>query len=132
MTVGADIHVFKHGIEPKWEDPICAPGGKWTVPFSPNESSKQELDTFWLHTLLGLIGEQFSAGDDICGAVVSVRKYQDRIAVWTKTSSNEDTQMSIGKELKEMLNLPDTKRIGYLVHEDAKTLDRRAKDRYQV
>ena len=46
---GADFHVFKHGIEPKWEDPICASGGKWTPPIPRSNEAKQVLDTQWLH-----------------------------------------------------------------------------------
>ena len=29
--MGADFHLFKEGVEPKWEDPSCEHGGKWTV-----------------------------------------------------------------------------------------------------
>jgi hypothetical protein len=42
--------------------------------------------------LLAMIGEQFDEGDEICGAVVSVRR-QDKIAIWTKTASNEAAQV---------------------------------------
>ncbi|KAF8054171.1 hypothetical protein N665_1342s0002 [Sinapis alba] len=34
LANGADLYCFKHSIEPKWEDPICANGGKWTMNFS--------------------------------------------------------------------------------------------------
>jgi hypothetical protein len=43
--------------------------------------------------LLAMIGEQFEEGDEICGAVVSVRRAQDKIAIWTKTASNEAAQV---------------------------------------
>lgn len=43
--------------------------------------------------LLAMIGEQFDEGDEICGAVVSVRRAQDKIAIWTKTASNEAAQV---------------------------------------
>lgn len=43
--------------------------------------------------LLAMIGEQFDEGDEICGAVVSVRRSQDKIAIWTKTASNEAAQV---------------------------------------
>lgn len=48
---GTDFHLFKEGVEPKWEDPTCEFGGKWTVlvPKSPN--SKQVLDTYWLNAV---------------------------------------------------------------------------------
>lgn len=44
----ADFHLFKSGIEPKWEDPECASGGKWTV----TSSRKANLDTMWLETVM--------------------------------------------------------------------------------
>ncbi|RVW77252.1 Eukaryotic translation initiation factor isoform 4E-2 [Vitis vinifera] len=31
LPANADFHLFKAGVEPKWEDPECANGGKWTV-----------------------------------------------------------------------------------------------------
>jgi translation initiation factor 4E len=43
-----------------------------------------------------MIGEQFEEGDEICGAVVSVRRSQDKIAIWTKTASNEAAQVGDG------------------------------------
>lgn len=46
LAVGADFHCFKYKIEPKWEDPVCANGGKWTVTFSRGKS-----DTCWLYTV---------------------------------------------------------------------------------
>lgn len=46
LVVGADFHCFKEKIEPKWEDPICANGGKWTISCGRGKS-----DTMWLHTV---------------------------------------------------------------------------------
>lgn len=40
-----------------------------------------------------MIGEQFDYGDEICGAVVSVRGKQERIAIWTKNAANEAVQV---------------------------------------
>jgi translation initiation factor 4E len=40
-----------------------------------------------------MIGEQFDYGDEICGAVVSVRSKQERIAIWTKNAANEAAQV---------------------------------------
>eukprot|EP00244_Chara_vulgaris_P006778 TRINITY_DN2558_c0_g1_i1.p1 TRINITY_DN2558_c0_g1~~TRINITY_DN2558_c0_g1_i1.p1 ORF type:complete len:234 (-),score=41.83 TRINITY_DN2558_c0_g1_i1:208-909(-) len=127
---GADFHCFKKGIEPKWEDPKCTNGGRWNAQVPKGRPTT--LDTYWLHTLLAMIGEQFADGEEVCGAVVSVRVKQDRIAIWTKTASNESAQMSIGRQWKEVLDFGDQVKIGYVVHEDAKKLDKRAKDRYTV
>ena len=49
LPAGSDFHLFKSGIEPKWEDPHCAAGGKWTV-LVP-KGGKQLLDTYWLHAV---------------------------------------------------------------------------------
>jgi len=125
LAAGADFHCFKHKIEPKWEDPVCANGGKWTVSFSRGKS-----DTCWLYTLLAMIGEQFDHGDEICGAVVNVRARQEKIALWTKDAANEAAQMSIGKQWKEFLDYNDS--IGFIFHDDAKKLDRSAKNRYVI
>ncbi|PNX81093.1 eukaryotic translation initiation factor 4e-2-like protein, partial [Trifolium pratense] len=84
----ADFHLFKDGIEPKWEDPECANGGKWTL----TSKGKGNLDTTWLETLMALIGEQFGDSEDICGVVVSVRQWQDKLSLWTKTAANESVQ----------------------------------------
>lgn len=46
LAVGADFYCFKHKIEPKWEDPICANGGKWTANYQRAKS-----DTSWLYTV---------------------------------------------------------------------------------
>ncbi|XP_051136218.1 eukaryotic translation initiation factor 4E-2-like [Andrographis paniculata] len=125
LAVGADFYCFKNKIEPKWEDPVCANGGKWTVSFSRGKS-----DTCWLYTLLAMIGEQFDYGDEICGAVVNVRARQEKIALWTKNAANEAAQLSIGRQWKECLDYNDT--IGFIFHEDAKRHDRGAKNRYTI
>ena len=49
LIASADFHCFKVGIEPKWEDPKCAHGGKWTAQTPRN--GKAALDTYWLHTV---------------------------------------------------------------------------------
>lgn len=47
---------------------------------------------------MALIGEQFDEADEICGVVVSVRQKQDKIALWTKTATNEAAQVLIDPE----------------------------------
>ena len=38
--------------------------------------------------LLAILGEQFIVGNEICGAVISVRPNEDIIALWNRTASN--------------------------------------------
>ena len=49
LPPGTDFHLFKEGIQPKWEDPSCEHGGKWTI-LVPR-GNKQILDKFWLHSV---------------------------------------------------------------------------------
>ena len=44
---------------------------------------------------MALIGEQFEYGDEICGAVLSLRGMQDTIAIWTKDATNEPAQVQV-------------------------------------
>ena len=116
--MGTDFHLFKEGIEPKWEDETCAKGGKWTY-YVPKQKDGEELDESWLNLLLCMIGEQFSETTEVCGAVISVRQKQHRIALWTKTASSEPEQVAIGRHLKDILDIPESEKIGYMVHDDA-------------
>ncbi|PSR87891.1 Eukaryotic translation initiation factor 4E-2 like, partial [Actinidia chinensis var. chinensis] len=79
--------------------------------------------------LMALIGEQFDEADEVCGVVASVRQRQDKLALWTKTATNEATQMSIGRKWKEIIDVTD--KIFYSFHDDAKK-ERSAKGRYSV
>ncbi|CAL9044552.1 unnamed protein product [Musa banksii] len=112
LPANTDFHCFKSGIEPKWEDPECANGGKWTVTCN----RKATLDTLWLETLMALIGEQFEESEEICGIVVSVRQRQDKLALWTKAASNEAVQMSIGRKWKEIIDFNEKIVYSFHVH----------------
>lgn len=46
LTSNAEFHLFKDGVEPKWEDPECANGGKWSV-----SCRRTNLDSIWLETV---------------------------------------------------------------------------------
>lgn len=64
----ADIHLFKDGIRPLWEDDANKNGGKWIV-----RLKKGLANRCWENLILAILGEQFMVGEEICGAVVSVR-----------------------------------------------------------
>ncbi|KAI4345876.1 hypothetical protein L6164_012964 [Bauhinia variegata] len=103
LPANADFHLFKAGVEPKWEDPECANGGKWTV----TTNRKANLDSMWLETLMALIGEQFYEADEICGVVASVCPRQDKISLWTRTATNEALQSCTGRKWKEIIDVND-------------------------
>ncbi|KAL7683562.1 putative translation Initiation factor eIF-4e [Plasmopara halstedii] len=118
LSIGSNYHLFKEGIRPMWEDPINAKGGKWI--FTNPRSRKARLDECWLYVMLSLIGETLHDEDDISGAVVSVRKAQDRIAIWSGTASAEDRQKAIGRGFRQALvDLGKNEILKYQSHADA-------------
>ncbi|KAI9907908.1 hypothetical protein PsorP6_003474 [Peronosclerospora sorghi] len=118
LSIGSNYHLFKEGIRPMWEDPINAKGGKWI--FTNPRSRKARLDECWLYVMLSLVGETLQDEDDICGAVVSVRKPQDRIAIWTATANDESRQMAIGRSFRQALvELGKNEVLKYQSHADA-------------
>lgn len=36
-----------------------------------------------------MLGEQFIVGNEICGAVISVRPTEDIVSIWNRTASND-------------------------------------------
>ncbi|OQS07797.1 eukaryotic initiation factor 4E, partial [Thraustotheca clavata] len=100
-----------------WEDPINAKGGKWIL--TNTRQRRARLDDSWMHIMLALIGEALDDEDDICGCVVSVRKSQDRLAVWTKTASNETLQRTVGRNFRKTLDLGKNEVLKFQSHADA-------------
>jgi len=117
LSSGSNYHLFKENIEPKWEDPANENGGKWVLNL-PNKN-RAFLDQYWLWTLLAVVGENLSEENEICGVVVSIRKQQDKIALWTRTSMNEATALGIGKRWRALLEYPEKDPpLGFQSHED--------------
>lgn len=44
-----------------------------------------------------------------------LRSGKDRIELWTKTAANEALQMGVGKQIKQLLDIPDSSKIGFVV-----------------
>lgn len=131
LQPSATFYLFKEGIDPKWEDPGNANGGCWTASLNKGPNSKAQIDAWWLNSVLAVIGEQFSDGDEICGIAVNVRAKGDRIDLWTRTAANEAAQTTIGKQLRQFLDLSESTRLGYSVFAE-KLTSGKPKDRYSV
>ncbi len=84
LPAGADYFLFKKGISPAWEDPQNRAGGVWALEFPVN--ADDAVNHCWLWTLLALIGEYFTASEDIAGAVVSIRTKAVKLSLWVKTA----------------------------------------------
>jgi translation initiation factor 4E len=85
----SDYHIFKDGIRPVWEDDANKRGGKWIV-----RLKKGVADRYWEDLLLAIIGDQFlEAGEEVCGAVLSVRSGEDVLSVWTKNDGGRNIKI---------------------------------------
>lgn len=85
----SDYHIFKDGIRPVWEDEANKRGGKWIV-----RLKKGVADRYWEDLLLAIIGDQFmEAGEEVCGAVLSVRSGEDVLSVWTKIDGGRNIKI---------------------------------------
>uniref|UniRef100_A0A3Q4HQ75 Eukaryotic translation initiation factor 4E type 2 n=1 Tax=Neolamprologus brichardi TaxID=32507 RepID=A0A3Q4HQ75_NEOBR len=132
LTGHSDFHLFKEGIKPMWEDDANKMGGKWIIRLRKGLASR-----CWENLILAMLGEQFMVGEEICGAVVSVRFQEDIISIWNKTASDQATTARIRDTLRRVLNLPPNTIMEYKTHTDSinsfqKTYDSAEKSFRQV
>jgi len=113
LPVVSDYHLFKKDIRPIWEDDVNKKGGKWVV-----RLKKGVADRYWEDLLLALIGDQFfEAGEDVCGAVLSVRNGEDILSIWTKTDGGR--VLKIRELMKHILKLPANTRVEFRSHDSS-------------
>ena len=118
LAVNSNYHVFRHGVQPMWEDPQNKLGGKFVLTMPKKDSKAGRCDEWWLYTVLSILGESLDInGNQVCGAVVSIRKSQDKIALWLK-SSDQKICVEIGKRWKKVLELDKTQ-VTFQLHNDA-------------
>ncbi|XP_073993215.1 eukaryotic translation initiation factor 4E homologous protein [Rhodnius prolixus] len=110
----SDFHLFKVGIKPMWEDEANQRGGKWIVRLRKGLASR-----CWENLVLAMLGEQFMVGQEICGAVVSIRFQEDIICVWNRTASDQATTARIRDTMRRVLNLPTNTVLEYKTHNDS-------------
>jgi len=111
LTGHSDIHLFKHGIRPMWEDKANKNGGKWIVRLKKGLASR-----CWENLILAMLGEQFMVGPEVCGAVVSIRYQEDIISIWNRNASDQATTSRIRDTLRRVLNLPQNTIMEYKAH----------------
>lgn len=85
----SDYHIFKKGVRPVWEDEENKKGGKFIV-----RLKKGVADRYWEDLLLAIVGDQFGeAGEEVTGAVLSVRSGEDVLSVWTKLDGGRNIRI---------------------------------------
>lgn len=119
IGIGSNYSVFRLGIEPAWEEVANQDGGKLVLTLPKKGGNSDKLDEYWLYTVLALIGETMDGtGSQINGAVVSLRKSQNRIAVWTANSLSTEDCIAIGERWKKVLRL-EKESLSYQTHKAA-------------
>jgi len=109
-----DYHVFREGIKPMWEDESNVNGGKWIVRLKKGVAAR-----YWEDLLFALLGGQFKVGDEICGAVLSVRYQEDILSIWNKSADSRRVCMQIRTTLCSVLQLPMDASLEYKKHTDS-------------
>ncbi|RCI17132.1 hypothetical protein L249_2104, partial [Ophiocordyceps polyrhachis-furcata BCC 54312] len=113
LPVVSDYHLFKKDIRPIWEDDVNRKGGKWVV-----RMKKGVADRYWEDLVLSLVGDQFGdAGEDVCGAVLSVRNGEDILSIWTRTDGGR--VLKIREIMKHLLNFPPNTRVEFKSHDSS-------------
>ncbi|KAE8099699.1 hypothetical protein FH972_017656 [Carpinus fangiana] len=107
-----DLHIFKEGIRPLWEDSANCNGGKWIIRFKKVVSGR-----FWEDLVLALVGDQLDYGDNICGAVLSIRFNEDILSVWNRNASDHQAVMALRDAIKRHLKLPHSYVMEYKPHD---------------
>ncbi|GAB5592512.1 hypothetical protein Unana1_07412 [Umbelopsis nana] len=82
MLPNQNLYFFKQGIEPMWEDPVNARGGRITL--SP---TKMTLDEIWEVVLCAFVGG--TCHSSVVGVVMSRRGRGDRIEIWMDEQGKE-------------------------------------------
>ncbi|RKP14054.1 translation initiation factor eIF 4e-like domain-containing protein [Piptocephalis cylindrospora] len=110
----SDYHLFKAGVRPVWEDDANIKGGKWIVRLKKGLASR-----YWESLMIAVVGDQFDLGDEICGAVLSMRNSEDILSLWNRTASGARVNLRIRDTLKRILGAPADTVMEYKAHTDA-------------
>jgi translation initiation factor 4E len=114
LPAGTDIHLFREGIKPAWEDSNNIRGGHWLMRLKKGLAAR-----YWEELILAIIGEQFDAGNEICGAVVSVRYSEDIIYLWNRTADKREMCDKIRDVIRRILRLPSYIQLEYRRHQES-------------
>ena len=121
MPIGASLFLMRSGMSATWEE--FPSGGAWSLRLERDSCSESELDRLWESLVLAVIGEQLclQRADEVVGCELSLRKTHAKLAVWTRSASDENVQRAIARRMRELLAI-ETEPLGY----DAFVAKRRA------
>ncbi|EPY34134.1 translation initiation factor 4E [Strigomonas culicis] len=124
LPPNGSYYLFRKHIAPMWEHEANRRGGRWVMTFTvpapseatPHSSEGEEeallpVDLAWQRMCLAAIGELFPcAEEELCGITISRGKPRSgtghaeiKLNVWTRTATDEETQLRIAKFIKSTL-----------------------------
>lgn len=69
--------------------------------------------------MIALVGDQFEAGHEICGAVLSIRSHEDIISIWNRSASDDPAKQRIQASMRKVMMLPPTAVLEYKAHDQS-------------
>lgn len=117
LPPNTDLHFFRAGIKPTWEDPGNVGGGRFIVRLRKGVCARMFE---WL--VLSLAGASDSPwATTVCGVVLSPRFTDDCLAVWVGSAAvgNEFALGAVRERLRGALQLPPAHPIEFKAHDTA-------------
>ena len=101
LANGANIHLFREGVKPAWEDAANKGGGRFLATL--NGSQRDSFDRLWINACMTCVGESLSLSSDnsnsnveelnledlITGCVASMRRGGNRVAIWVRKAPSQ-------------------------------------------
>lgn len=101
LAVLTDIFLFRHGVQPMWEDEANSSGGRLSMRVRKQATSKAFEDL-----ALALIGEQFDTPEFVCGIACSIRFQDDILSIWIRDCHNGQAIEAVSNVARRALDLP--------------------------
>ncbi|CAI5473231.1 unnamed protein product [Closterium sp. Yama58-4] len=112
LPAPTDVHVFKDGIRPLWEDVHNRRGGKWMV-----RLRKPLTNRMWEQLLMAVVGEQLEGAEEVCGVVLSVRFGDDILSIWNRSAPHSLARDRLCESIRKHLGLPSSYTMEYKPHD---------------
>ena len=122
LPSNTDFFLFKDYIKPEWEDVKNKNGGRWIYDIAWDKNKHHFISTHteqvWIKLILSLLGNLYEENEYfICGIVLSIRHYNNKISIWTCNAKDKETNLKIGKLFKRNCELTENDKIYYQIHQ---------------
>lgn len=111
----SNVHFFREGIQPAWEDKKNIEGGKWILEFNKSDASI-DLQDVWAKTVALCVSELVN-DEIVCGCVFSPRRFVNRFSIWT--SKKDKSVLDIGYMWRKEIGANKHREFSFRVNQDA-------------